>query len=223
MIRISILVLLLLSISSLTQAQTSTMTELAGVRHAGQGLVANSNATFAIGMSLNGGLTFVNTARTTDPVIIYGTIRPEPAHIGQKADFFLVDIVNDGGNLATWTQRTTAGRWQSWNGEISSLAPFLAGRTLTAATEITSEILYAGFLGAGEHRLYLGYRPADGILRYTPNAKIIIIAAQSPASTATGSSTSTSTRYCTCNSYRGGVLISSRRITPGQSCGGQTC
>jgi hypothetical protein len=153
--------------------QTTARKELAGGRHAGPGAVTESNATYAIGLSLDGGATFVETARLADTISITGIIRPEPEHVGQTADIFIVDRIN----IANFEMRTQDGVYVPWNGNVASLIPWRENQVLT--NEFPVEI-FTGTLGvAGDHRLFLGYLPADGILRYTPTAHRIDITTQS--------------------------------------------
>lgn len=151
----------LLGFSSLVQAQSSaTRTERFGFRHVGPGAVADSNATFAIGMSLDGNTTFVDNARISDNISITGLVRPEPGHVGQIADVFVVDRFN----ITEFTMRVPGGDYIPWNGNVSALVPFLDDVVLTDSHLVE---LYAGLLSrAGDHRMFLGYRPADGVLRY---------------------------------------------------------
>ena len=160
----------LLGFSNLAYAQRS---ELAGVRHAGPGAADDSNATFAIGMSLDGNATFVTSARVSDAVSITGLLRPEPIHVGQTADIFVVDRFN----ITTFSMRLPDGSYVPWNGNVAALVPYREDQMLTS--EVLVE-LYSGMLGnAGDHRMFVGYLPADGILRYNLIGHRVDITAQS--------------------------------------------
>jgi len=160
-----------LSLSS--QAQTIAPTEVRGAIFDRTALGADTNATFAIGLTRDNGSTFDTTARLSDTVRITGTIRPETALVGQTADIFLVDRVN-----GAFTMRNQDGNYVSWNtGAIRDLVPFRDNATLGASMEVD---FYNGTLGAsGEHKLFLGYMPADGQLRYTPVPHKITVTEQS--------------------------------------------
>ena len=156
------------------QAQTRTSpTEVAGGRFDGPGSIGDSNATFAIGLSRDGGTTFEDSARLTDSVSIVGIIRPEAAQIGQIADLFIVDRVN-----GTFTMRNSSGVYENWTtGQIADLVPFLPNQTLAGSMQVD---IFTGQLGAsGEHKLFLGYKATDGVLRFTPFPHIVNITEQS--------------------------------------------
>jgi hypothetical protein len=165
--------LLLLGLGSLASAQTTTSPrELVGVRHDGPGRVIDSNATFTIGLTRDGGTTYLDSARTTEDVEIRGVIRPEAAHVGQSADVFVVDRIN----LTSFKMRTQDGVFVDWNGSISALIPYRENVMLTDNLAVD---VFTGRLGtSGDHRLFLGYIPTDGVLRYTPTAHRITITEQ---------------------------------------------
>ena len=160
--------ILLLCVSSGAIAQRK---ELIGVRNVSSG-AADSNATYAIGLSLDNGATFVETARATDAVSISGIIRAEPGNVGQKANIYIVALANG----TSWVMRNSAGVYVPWDGSVPALTPFLRDQTLTASFNVE---IFVGTLGVlGTHSLFLGYLPADGILRYTPTAHRITITNQ---------------------------------------------
>jgi hypothetical protein len=163
----------LLSIAGQLLAQSTTMTTLQGSRHAGPGAVNPSSSTFGVGITLNGS-TFVNTAAVNQSVQIRGEIRPEAANVGQTASIFVVDRLLGGGFM----MRNQSGAWVSWNGSVASLAPFKVNETLD---QVESVEMFTGTLGTtGDHRIFLGYLPPDGILRYhTSGLPISITAASS--------------------------------------------
>ncbi|MES2624379.1 MAG: hypothetical protein V4628_03815 [Pseudomonadota bacterium] len=167
-------------------AQTPTRKELIGVTHTGPGQQGSSSATYAIGMSLDGNASFVETARLQDSVVISGVIRPEAAHIGLSADIFVVDRVN----LANFFMRDASSNYIPWNGNVPTLTPFLEDQILSAEFPVE---LFAGSLEAatvGDHRFFLGYKPADGVLRYTPIAARVEFVSQTVRDQAFGIFTS---------------------------------
>jgi len=159
--------------STAIQAQTITRKPLDGARHVSPGVISGTTATFEIGMSLDGGSTYVETARLGDSVVISGVVRPEAGDIAKTGDVFIVEKSDQN----TFSMRTAAGDYVSWNGSVPALVPFLDNQILTP--EMTVEI-FSGQLGfAGGKRLFLGYMPADGILRFTPAAARVEVTTQS--------------------------------------------
>jgi hypothetical protein len=153
-------------------AQTATLQSRAGVRHDGPGRVLDSNATFSLGMTRDSGVTYTSTANVTDTVQIRGEIRPEASQIGQSADVFVVDRNLTSGEFR---MRTSDGVWVPWNATVSTLVPFRERVTLTSAVSVD---MFSGMLGsAAEHRIFLGYLPPDGVLRYHTSGMPITIAA----------------------------------------------
>jgi len=153
-------------------SQNAQMQTRGGVRHAGAGRVLDSNATFALGMTRDNGATFTSTANVTDTVQIRGEIRPETAHVGQTADIFVVDRILTTGEFR---MRTGDGVWVPWNASVSTLVPYRERVALDSTVTID---MFSGTLGsAAEHRFFLGYLPADGILRYHASGMPITIAA----------------------------------------------
>jgi hypothetical protein len=169
--RIIILALaLIVGISTNIQAQTISRQDLRGVRHLGPGQAALSTSDFAIGVTLDGGSTYVETARLNDPVAISGLIFPEPAHMGQIANIFVVKRF--GGNFQMLNKN---GEYVAWNVVVGALTPFLEGQVLTP--EMTVDIP-PGALSEGNYLYHIGYLPPDGGLRYSDIAARLSITAQ---------------------------------------------
>lgn len=123
--------------------------------------VANSTSLYAIGMTLNNGSTYTTTAWDQEDVKIVGHINPEPQHLGQRADIFVVDRVN-----LAFTMKNLSGVWEPWNGRVPDLVPFREDVMLTNNLAVD---IFTGRLGtAGDHRVFIGYAGPDGKLRYTP-------------------------------------------------------
>ena len=137
--------------------------DLGGVRHEAPGLVAASEARFSLGISKNGN-TSVDSATLFDTVTVRGQIRPEAGDVGRSADVFVVDrLLEDD----SWWMQTIGGTWVPWNGTVADLEPFREGQVLTAALYLD---LFTGTVRkAGNHRIFLGYRTPDGVLRYHVN------------------------------------------------------
>ncbi len=119
---------------------------------------------FAVGLTVDGGKSWQTSANLNQHVLIKASIDPAPAHVGGKADLFVVERYNN-----QWTMRTASGVWVPWSTKVSDLQPAYEDLTLAATQEIT---LYDGGIAtAGEHRMYVGYMPATGTaLIYTPTA-----------------------------------------------------
>lgn len=150
---------ILFSVAGAVLAQ-GTMESRPGSRHVGPGAVDSSTSTFAVGVTLDGGASFVSSAGLDDTVEIRGEIRPEADNIGQPADIFVVDRLLGGGFL----MRDQSGAWIPWDVSVDTLVPFREGVLLD---DVQSIDMFSGTLGrAGEHAIFLGYLPPDGILRY---------------------------------------------------------
>lgn len=160
---------LLLSLTGYLIAQ-GTMETRSGSRHAGPNAVNASTATFAVGVTRDNGASYVSSAGINDTVEIRGEIRPETDNVGQPADIFVVDRLLSGG----FKMRDQSGVWIDWNASVSTLVPFREDVFLDAIESID---MFSGTLGvAGEHRLFLGYLPPDGILRYHTSGLPLTIA-----------------------------------------------
>lgn len=178
LINIVIAALLGKSTGIIALAQTATLTELGGLRVPPSGIGGvDSNATFAIGMTTDNGVSWRSDATPAEAVQIVGKLRPEVTQIGQQADIYLV-VKTDAGFL----MRKTDGAFTPWSGNTDELVPYKRQSTLTAETGMD---LYTGKLGvSGEFQLFLGYRGADGVLRYSPRPFVLTSAANPAASSA---------------------------------------
>ncbi|MES2606486.1 MAG: hypothetical protein V4603_16245 [Pseudomonadota bacterium] len=161
---VSVFIAVLMSLPATTtvMAQGATVTELGGLRVPPPGSSGvDTNATFAIGLTADNGLSWRNGTTPTEAIRIVGKVRPEASQIGQQADIYLV--VKTG---AVFLMRKSDGSFVQWSGSMNELVPYRAQTTLTADTEVD---LYSGKLGvSGQYQLFIGYRSADGVLRYSP-------------------------------------------------------
>jgi hypothetical protein len=142
---------------------SSTPSTISGTAFQGPGdPIGVSSASFGIGLSRDNGSTYTSTASVTQDVRILGFITPEAQHLGMLADIFVVDRVN-----LAFTMKNLSGVFVPWlTGRVSDLVPFREDVILTNNLAVD---IYTGKLGvAGDHRIFLGYMPADGTLRYTP-------------------------------------------------------
>ncbi len=160
-------------------AQGTTLTTLQGSRHAGPGAVTSSSSTFGVGITLDNGATYVSTASVSQTVQIRGEVRPEAADVGLLGDIFVVDRQLNGPGTSddVFLMRNQSGTWVSWNVQVATLVPFLEDQTLDAVETVN---MFTGTLGTvGDHRIFLGYLPPTGALRYhTSGLAVTITAAQ---------------------------------------------
>ncbi len=112
------------------------------------------SAKFAIGLTVDGGNSWQSSANLNQTITIKASLDPDPAHVGQKGDVFVVEWY-----AGKFTQLTSGGNWQAWSGNIAELKPLLDDVVLGATQEVT--IYQGGISTAGEHRLYVGYLPAS--------------------------------------------------------------
>jgi hypothetical protein len=138
-----------------------------GVRHVGPGQIGDTNATFALGLTTDNGATFVTTALNTDAHKIVGIVRPEAAHVNQAAKIFVVERLAVG-----FQMRNVSGNFVPWNGVVAQLVPYRDNEVLGANHTVD---YFNGTLTPGEHRFFIGYQAADGILRYTNIAHVVTI------------------------------------------------
>jgi hypothetical protein len=154
----------LLSFTAQLLAQANAMETRQGWRHVNGGGVSQSASTFAVGMTRDNGASYISSASVSETVEIRGEIRPEPANIGLPADIFIVDrLVDSNGGHISFSMRS-GGVWLDWDGTFPKLLPFQKDIPLSDNHPIT---MFSGTLGtAGNHRIFLGYRAPDGIVRY---------------------------------------------------------
>lgn len=152
---------LLASVCVNVLAQGGSLQVFSGFRHEGPNRVSDSNATFALGTTRDNGATYITSAGVADTVQIRGELRPDPAHIGQLADIYVVDRVLE---TNAFRMRTQDDVWVPWGVTVATLVPYREDVPLTAAVQVD---MFSGTLGTeGNHRIFLGYAPADGVLRY---------------------------------------------------------
>ena len=168
MIRLPVLALLcMLALTNSVNAQTTAPRDLAGTRLAGN---STTGSRFTLGLSLDGGSSYVVSATTTDNLRIIGGIQPEAAQVGQTADLYVV------ANLAgSYFMRNTSGAFVPWTGAVPALVPFRTGVTLTSNLPV--DFLTGKIPLTGTFLLFLGYKGADGVLVYTPVPHQISISA----------------------------------------------
>ncbi|MDY6983264.1 MAG: hypothetical protein SV422_09260 [Pseudomonadota bacterium] len=159
----------LLCLSAFASADSSLLPTLPGARFdSAENPAAASSATFAAGFTSELGQAFGTQAIFNEPLRIRGYIRPEAGHVGDSADLFIVARIGDG-----FFMRANGG-WAAWNGRVPDLQPWRSNVTLSEENTVD---VFAGQIGAaGSYYVFLGYRTADGVLRYTPNAQQLDVA-----------------------------------------------
>ncbi|HEY0960820.1 MAG TPA: hypothetical protein VGE69_00510 [Pseudomonadales bacterium] len=111
-------------------------------------------ARFALGLTIDAGISWQQSANLKQPVLIRGSVEPAAAHVGTMGDIFVVEWY--AGRLS---MLAADGTWQPWTGRIADLQPARDDVQLTARHELT---LYEGSIAAaGRHQLYIGYMPAN--------------------------------------------------------------
>lgn len=151
-------------------AQAVLPTELGGLRLPPAGSQSiDTNATFSVGLTTDG-TTWRHGAGPADVIRVVGRVRPEAAQVGTRADLFLVVAVE-----GKFFMRSSNGAFLPWSGQLSDLLPFRTAALLTADTEVE---WFSGALGSsGNFPLFVGYRGADGVLRYSQRPYVLAIAA----------------------------------------------
>lgn len=141
---------------------TDTRVTLPSVRH---GVAGSAQAAFAVGLVRVPGEPFRTDAAATDYITVSGSLSPETAHIGQKADVLAVALVGGSFYMIDADQKLLP-----WNGRVDSLVARHANVDLKASGEYT---LYSGKIAAaGDVRFFMGYRLAsNGALYYTSTAQ----------------------------------------------------
>jgi hypothetical protein len=110
-------------------------------------------ATFALGLSVDGGNNWVSGATLRQPALIRGTVTPEGAHVGKIADVFVLEFFN-----GKFSMLTAPGSWEAWSGQIPALRPFQNDVVLGSSNLVT--VLNGTVATAGVRRYYLGYQVA---------------------------------------------------------------
>ena len=154
-------------------AQNASLQTFSGFRHEGPNRVSDSNATFAVGATRDGGATWTNSAAVTETLRIVGEVRTDPAHIGQRGAIYVVDRLLE---TNEFRMRTQDGVWVPWNVMVATAVPFREDVLLESIVPVE---MFTGTLGtAGNHRLFVAYAPADGIARYHTTGFPLTISAQ---------------------------------------------
>jgi hypothetical protein len=128
------------------------------------------NAKLAVGLSIDGGKTWSNTAQVNDTALIRGEVAPDPAHVGLKGDIFVIERVG-----SQFTMKNSAGSFVPWNLRVADIVPFMEDVTLSATVSV--DVFNGKLAVAGDHRIFLGYLPAGSTgLIYTASPARLDIA-----------------------------------------------
>ena len=111
-------------------------------------------AKFTIGLTADGGSNWVTSANLNQKLSFKVSVDPDPAHVGQKGDVFVV-----GWNAGTYLMLSSTGTWQPWSGKVAELKPWLDDTTLATTQQMS--ILQGAITAAGEYRIYIGYTAAN--------------------------------------------------------------
>lgn len=116
---------------------------------------------FSVGLKVSGNAAFVSSARHTEQVQINGHIAPQANQVGKTADLFVVARYNN-----QFFQRTSAGNFVPWNGNIPTLEPTRQQVVLAPDVEVP---VFSGKLGLiGKIDIFVGYRLTEsGALIYS--------------------------------------------------------
>lgn len=127
------------------------------------------NASFAIGLTRDQGITYRNQARVPDALRISARIQPEPQHVGKIGDVFALVVIGGSVNMLT-----SNGQLLPWDGTLAGLRPVRDDVTLQATMELE---LFSGVVGSvGTFPFYLGYREnSSGDFNYTATPEPIQI------------------------------------------------
>ena len=137
-------------------------------------LPATSDARFASGATINGGVSYLPEVPSSEPADLVMSIHPDPDDVGEEAAIFAVlripGLGADGGE--GWFQRISGGVWVPWDVQISSLKPY-TNKTLKEHEMIT---LIDGMVGDDANMAgmtiesYVGYAVDGNFANVTFNA-----------------------------------------------------
>src|SRR5690606_28138074 len=102
-----------------------------------------------------------NTATPEQHIELTATYSPDPSHIGQAADLFVVAQLN-----GVLFMRDQQGAFYPWDFNIATLVPAGRSSSLRQGQDLT---IFNGALGlSGELLIFLGYRTSSGVFVYSP-------------------------------------------------------
>ncbi|MDO9319696.1 MAG: hypothetical protein Q7V56_16070 [Gammaproteobacteria bacterium] len=127
------------------------------------------NASFAIGLTRDQGITFRNEARAPDALRISARVQPEPQHVGKTGDIFALAVLGGAVQMLT-----SDGQLLPWDGTMAGLRPVRDDVTLQTTMDLE---LFSGVVGsAGTFPFYLAYREnSSGDFNYTATPESLLI------------------------------------------------
>ncbi len=150
---LALLLILLFMLPGYADSVLAPLTSwLAGVTTANQ----PSKATFKIGVTADGGLSFGSTFDASQKIDVLADIRVAPEHVGKKGRIYMVALYND-----VWFMKASNGQWQNWDFQLASLVSSSGPRTLKALESLTVAPQLSGL--AGKFWVYVGYKVASDI------------------------------------------------------------
>lgn len=142
------------------QAAVITLVPLGTIATNGQ----DSDATFTIGLSADGGGTFLSSIVAGSEAAITASIQTDPEHVGQEADIYIVQRFG-----AAFTMKNLDGQFVPWDIRAKTLIPAMESVVLTENVAI--DIYTGAFTTAGTHQVYLGYMTTgSNVLIFNPVA-----------------------------------------------------
>jgi hypothetical protein len=120
----------------------------------------NSSAVFGLGVKLANQCAYTRSPLSTDHMQVSVSILPDPAHINQSFNIFLVAELNGG-----LYSLDALGQFIPFTGDVRTLVPFQSGIILRQSHEFT---VFDGVLNDTiSMKLYIGYGTAAGDFVYT--------------------------------------------------------
>jgi len=140
---------------------------------------SNTTANAHFGLQINGQpVSGPTLAVSAEPIEIVAIVKPDSAHIGQTADFFVVATYVSTETAGAY-QRLSNGVWQVWDGRPARLLMERQDLSREAVLRTALEVpIFTGDLplGAGELVIYVGYslQSASGTMIYNHPAALSI-------------------------------------------------
>lgn len=117
----------------------------------------NSQASFSLGMQVQGQEGYYGTAELSDSISISGNILVDPSARSLSGDIYVV--ISSGENFF---MRTPEGGFAGWDGVATNLIPAQAGVSLSDTIDVD---IFSGVIGSSlDMNVYLAYRPSQSTL-----------------------------------------------------------
>ncbi|MDG2174616.1 MAG: DUF1588 domain-containing protein [Gammaproteobacteria bacterium] len=153
-------------------AATTSLTPLVTISSDGQ----DSAATVSIGLSNDGGSSYLTSLQLGAQASITANINPDPVHVGVTADIYIVQRIGN-----TFSMKDTDGQFLEWDVKAKTLVPAIEAVNLSADNPV--EVYTGAFNTAGPQRVYVGYLPtgSSGLIFNPVAAKFEITEAATDA------------------------------------------